>query len=383
MFLEGNKKAWKGMSNSSEVSSELLSVLDSINDPIIAIDNLFSIKRMNLSAMNFIELDRYLDNSTKCYTVLYGKYDICPFCPMKRLTKRAPHSNEIDLESLPKKGIDLQILLKIRDKNESLSISFLPLKREGEVVGFIEKIVNITKFRDKEEENLRMRNLASLGIMISGVAHELNNPLTGISLTLQNLLKNLNTYHSEEVLERLGIIQRDLNRASNIVMDIISFAKTEKIKFTFSDIKDTIDKARETVQRLYPTMCEKIIWEVLHEDNNNFYFHPLKMERLFINLFRNSIQAIDYRSGKIIIEIKRKRNFCQITVEDNGGGIPEDIIDKIFDPFFTERKNGVGTGLGLSVCHSIIKEHNGKINVKSFNGKTKFIISLPYDEIAK
>jgi signal transduction histidine kinase len=367
------------MENSTQ---ELLSILDGIHDPIISIDKNYSIHRMNLAAKNFSELNFENDLfSHPCYTTLYGRQNICPFCPLQKLPNQ--NNREIDLQAIPTRGFQFQILLKIKEKNESLSLSFLPISKDGMITGFIEKIVNITKFRDKEEENLRMRNLASLGVMISGVAHELNNPLTGISLTLQNLQKNLNTYKPVDVSERLGIIQRDLNRASNIVMDIISFAKTEKIKFTYSDIKDTIDKARETVERLYPTMCEKVTWEIIHENNNTFFFHPLKIERLFINLFRNSIQALDYRSGKIIVDIRKKRGFCKITVEDNGGGIPEDIIDKIFDPFFTERKNGGGTGLGLSVCHSIIKEHNGKINVKSFNNKTKFIISLPFEENIK
>jgi signal transduction histidine kinase len=371
----------EGMHEIENHSQELLSILNSIDDPIVSIDHIFQIKRMNVAAKHFTDTPLEAEIYEKpCYSTLYGRQNICPFCPLQKLSS---NQKEIDVQSIPPMGVRLQILLKIKEKNESLSLSFLPITKDGSTVGFIEKIVNITKFRDKEEENLRMRNLASLGIMISGVAHELNNPLTGISLTLQNLLKNLNTYKSSDVIERLGIIQRDLNRASNIVLDIISFAKTEKIKFTFSDIKDTIDKARETVERLYPTMCEKVTWEIIHENNNTFFFHPLKIERLFINLFRNSIQALDYRSGKVVVEIRKKKNFCKITVEDNGGGIPEEIIDKIFDPFFTERKNGGGTGLGLSVCHSIIKEHNGKINVKSFNNKTKFIISLPFEEQVK
>lgn len=357
-------------------------ILDTLRDPIVSIYPTFVVKSLNLAAKAFIEFPSTHLENRKCFTILYGKPDVCPFCPIKNLPK-IQNSNEVDLSYLPEKGISFQILIKIKESNESLSLQFLPIIVEGKPIGFIEKILNITKFRDKEEENLRMRNLASLGIMISGVAHELNNPLTGISLTLQNLLKKQSGYTPEEIHERLEIIQRDLNRASNIVLDIISFARTEKIKFTYSDIRETIDKAIETVDRLYPAMCEKVSFEIVHENNNTFFFHPLKIERLFINLFRNSIQAIDYRTGKIIIEIKRKKKFCVVSVEDNGGGIPQDIIDKIFDPFFTERKNGGGTGLGLSVCHSIIKEHNGKISVKSFNGKTRFIISLPYDGMAK
>ncbi|MCB1143156.1 MAG: HAMP domain-containing histidine kinase [Leptospiraceae bacterium] len=359
---------------------ELESIFDSINEPIIFIDNTFVVRRINHASKDFFRPNLPpIQESQKCYEFLYGRVHICPYCPFYNFPKTF-HNSEymIDLKSLVSSGFSTQILSRVEGKNENLELSFFPVIHKGQKIGFVEKIRNITQIRDNEEENLRMRNLASLGIMVSGVAHELNNPLTGISLTLQNLMKNIKVYNNEQLQERLSLIQNDLHRASNIVSDIISFAKPEKIKLTYSDIMETISKARETVQRLYPTLSESVVWDLTHENDNFFYFNPLKMERLFINLFRNSIQAIDYRPGRINVFIKRKKNNCQIVVEDNGGGISDQIIDKIFDPFFTKKESGQGTGLGLSICHSIVKEHLGKISVKSFEGKTRFIITLPY-----
>ncbi|MCE9501949.1 MAG: HAMP domain-containing histidine kinase, partial [Leptospira sp.] len=118
-------------------------------------------------------------------------------------------------------------------------------------------------------------------------------------------------------------------------------------------------------------------WEIECEENTIFYFNPVKIERLLLNLFRNSLQAFDYNSGTIRVEVRKTKNWHYIIVEDNAGGISPNIIDKIFDPFFTNKKSTAGTGLGLSICHSIVREHKGKINVKSFDRKTRFSISLP------
>ncbi|WP_026053639.1 sensor histidine kinase, partial [Leptospira santarosai] len=94
-------------------------------------------------------------------------------------------------------------------------------------------------------------------------------------------------------------------------------------------------------------------------------------------LFKNSLQAFDYGEGKIRVEVRKTRNMVHIIVEDNAGGIPDNLIDKIFSPFFTKNKTGIGTGLGLSICHSIVREHSGELSVKSFEKKTRFRVSLP------
>ncbi len=335
----------------------------------------------NQSALKFLKNSKEELIGQKCYSAVYKRNYICPYCPLQKY--ETSFEKLENLNQIPEKGLNTQILYSQKFGNQNLNLQFFPIHSNEEL--FIEQIQDITKYREKEEENLRMRNLASLGVMVSGVAHELNNPLTGISLTLQSLqnriedLENLDIQERLELQSKYELMQSDLQKASQIVSEILSFARPEKRKMISSDIFDTILKAKETVERLNPSLCRKVRWEFIKEKDYVFYFDPMKMERVFINLFKNSLKAIDFKEGVISIEMKAKGNYCQISIEDSGGGIPDEIINKVFDPFFTSKKDNSGTGLGLSVCHSIIKEHKGSISVMSYDKKTKFKIRLPME----
>ncbi|MCB1175873.1 MAG: HAMP domain-containing histidine kinase, partial [Leptospiraceae bacterium] len=230
--------------------------------------------------------------------------------------------------------------------------------------------------KQEQESQLLQENLAALGTMISGIAHELNNPLTGMGLTLQNLAANLGELKTAEVQKRLQIVRKDLDRASRIVSDILGFASPGKMRFARSSLHQVIQKAYQNTNRLYPLLCRQVNWELENEDIL-IDMDVEKMERLFINLFRNTIQALDYREGTIKVTFHDSNRYVHIIVEDNAGGIAADLSKKIFQPFFTKGQNRGGTGLGLSICHSIVKEHYGNIHVRSFEKKTRFYISIP------
>ncbi|MDZ4727427.1 MAG: HAMP domain-containing sensor histidine kinase [Leptospira sp.] len=374
MLSRFNKEP-KSIEQITEKARELEAIYDVVQDPLVLIDSNFLIQRANKATAIFIKDDNFNQILNKhCYQILYQRNDICPYCPYgsknnKDVALKTPTSREI--------------FFKVADKKQTLNIEYYPYpKNEGEH-WIVEKISDVTKQREKEEESFRMRNLASLGILISGIAHELNNPLTGISLTLQNLKASWQTAAPEQVEKRLEMIKNDTSRAAMIVSDIISFAKSDKVKITLGDIVDTIKRAKDTVTRLYPHLSKNINWKFEYDSEYQFPFHPAKMERLFMNLFRNSLQAFDYRSGEICVDVRKTKNWIHIIVEDDAGGIPDTIIQKIFDPFFTNNKSGTGTGLGLSICHSIVKEHDGNISVKSIDQKTRFTISLPVGDSAE
>ncbi|TGL99147.1 LIC_12097 family sensor histidine kinase [Leptospira jelokensis] len=355
----------------AEKARELEAIYDVVQDPLVLIDSDFNIQRANLATILFAKNNKYdelLDR--KCYEVLYQRTDVCPYCP--KINVKSKEKNQTN--STP---ITREIFFRSEDKKQTLLLEFYPYPKQEDLFWMVEKISDVTKQREKEEESFRMRNLASLGILISGIAHELNNPLTGISLTLQNLKANWQNQPPEQIEKRLDMIRNDISRAAIIVSDIISFAKTDKVKVTLGDIVETINRAKDTVIRLYPHLSKNINWRITCDHEYQFPFHPGKMERLFMNLFRNSLQAFDYRPGEINIEIRKTKNWLHIIIEDNAGGIPDAIIQKIFDPFFTSNKSGTGTGLGLSICHSIVKEHDGNISVKSVEQKTRFTISFP------
>jgi signal transduction histidine kinase len=353
----------------AEKARELEAIYDVVQDPLVLIDSDFNIQRANISTIRFTKSKSYEEIlQKKCYEVLYQRTDICPYCPkINGKTKEGKTPSPTSRE----------IFFRTTEKKQTLQLEFYPYPKQENLFWIVEMISDVTIQKEKEEESFRMRNLASLGILISGIAHELNNPLTGISLTLQNLQSNWQNQTTEQIQKRLDMIKNDIARAALIVSDIISFAKSDKVKVTLGDILDTIQRAKDTVIRLYPHLSKNIIWKITSEQEYQFPFHPGKMERLFMNLFRNSLQAFDYRPGEISIDIRKTKNWIHIILEDNAGGIPESIIQKIFDPFFTSNKSGTGTGLGLSICHSIVKEHDGNISVKSSEQKTRFTISFP------
>lgn len=211
--------------------------------------------------------DELLDR--KCYEVLYQRTDICPYCP--KINVKSKEKNQTN--STP---ITREIFFRSEDKKQTLLLEFYPYPKQEDLFWMVEKISDVTKQREKEEESFRMRNLASLGILISGIAHELNNPLTGISLTLQNLKANWQNQPPEQIEKRLDMIRNDISRAAIIVSDIISFAKTDKVKVTLGDIVETINRAKDTVIRLYPHLVKISIGGSLVTTNTNFLSIPGK-----------------------------------------------------------------------------------------------------------
>ena len=365
------------MEQTNSKSEELQSILDGITDPLILIDSHLQIKRANKITLDFIHSSNFHELiHGNCYEMIYGRTEICPYCPFKKMNPQKPLL--FWFKESENKKINREIYILREDKKQVYNLEFFPIETGGKTLSFVEKITDITDKKENEEENLQIRNLASLGIFISGVAHELNNPLTGIGLTLQNLINNLHAYKQDFILGKLDMIKKDLSRAAIIVADILSFSKPERLKSTPGNLNEIINNAYATVVRLYPVLAKGIHWKISCNSEIRFSFNPVKMERLFLNLFRNSLQAFNYSKGTIAVNCKILKKNIQITVEDDAGGISPKIIDKIFDPFFSKKDSG--TGLGLSICYSIVKEHDGNIKVRSNNRKTTFIITLPIHE---
>lgn len=348
-------------------------ILDAFPHPTFAINGQYSIIRLNQAALSYSSARYFTDViGSSCSEVLHGRKTICPFCPV------------LDPGDPPPPGKQVKRIIQKKNENgeeRTVRISFIFLYKDR--IQLVETIEDITAERENQEESLRRENLAALGTMISGIAHELNNPLTGMGLTLQNLEANLSTMQPDEIQKRLTILRKDLSRASRIVSDILLFSRPGQLKLAHTDILQIVNRARLTIVRLYPVLSRKVEWEISCEENDAIIpVHPEKIERLFINLFRNSIQALDYGEGRIRIDVRRTRKWVHILVEDNAGGIPEEQLKKIFNPFYSNSKQSQGSGLGLSICHSIVKEHRGRIRARSDlnGGTTIFHISLPLEK---
>ncbi|MDA8087393.1 MAG: ATP-binding protein, partial [Nitrospiraceae bacterium] len=241
-------------------------------------------------------------------------------------------------------------------------VSVFPLKFENQnlTIFFLK---NITEMRRLKEQLFHSDKLASIGLLVSGVAHELNNPLTGI-IAYTELLKMKSGAQCEEVT---GKIMISAERCKKIVENLLTFSRQQALSKSFESINDIIDRTIDL--RSYWLRLGGV--EVVRDYGTvpTLFVDAQQMQQVFLSVLINAEQAIaDARptKGRIAFATRfdSQAKKASITITDNGSGIPEQIADKIFDPFFTTKSVGVGTGLGLSISHGIITGHGGSIKVE-------------------
>jgi PAS domain S-box-containing protein len=263
--------------------------------------------------------------------------------------------------------------------------SVFPLRdKEGKVIGFRGVSRDITERKRAEEEKRQLEQkaqfasrLASVGELASGVAHEINNPLTGVIGYAHLLLSRKDI--SRDVRHDLEIINEGAQRVSSIVKKLLAFARQTKPEQRYVNINELI---RNTLDlRAYELSANNIkVTLQLSRDIPLTIADPGQLQQVFLNLIINAETEMKsaHDRGRLTIKTEKINNTLRLTFKDTGPGIPEENLETIFDPFFTTREVGQGTGLGLSVCHGIITEHNGRIWAESEPGKgATFVIELP------
>ncbi len=222
---------------------------------------------------------------------------------------------------------------------------------------------------------IRSEKLASLGELAAGIAHELNNPLTGIVLHASIIEENRGLPHN--IREELHTITSEADRCARIVKNLLDFSrKTEPTK-GMNSVNETIDRSLGLVEHLASFQNIEIVKEYA-QDLPDLLFDPGQMEQVFVNMFVNAGQAME-DGGRLILwtGLDMDGESVLVRVEDTGQGIPRENLSRIFDPFFST-KGAKGTGLGLSVSYGIIEGHGGTIEVQSKVGKgTIFTITIP------
>ncbi|MBZ0156564.1 MAG: HAMP domain-containing histidine kinase [Alphaproteobacteria bacterium] len=270
------------------------------------------------------------------------------------------------------------------------------------------EVISLTKAFNKmlRELDLRQRHLvqteklASLGTLLSGVAHELNNPLSNISTSCQILAEEIEENDMEYKKELLRQIEEQTDRARNIVRSLLEFSRDKDFRKEALPLRKTIEETIRFVKGQIPTGVEI---RVDISPDIVFYADKQRIQQAFLNLIRNAVEAIP-GEGSVFISAQKHRavdkaeegepeiynylnyhgkctleeDTVDIGIRDTGVGIPRDLLQKIFDPFFTTKDVGKGSGLGLSIVHEIIEEHDGCIAVDSMQGQgTVFLIRLP------
>ncbi|MBC7912131.1 MAG: PAS domain S-box protein, partial [Pyrinomonadaceae bacterium] len=261
-----------------------------------------------------------------------------------------------------------------------LNISLAPLQSEfpGQTGALV--IVEDVTSRVRLEEQLQQREkLSSIGLLAAGVAHEVNTPLTGVSSYTQMLLGMLPETDPKHAL--LQKVRRQADRASDIVNNLLNFSRTGGAsEFTEIDVHRVLD---DTLQLLEPQLRHSQIETVraYETDLPKAFGNAGKLQQVFTNLLLNARDAI-VDGGRISLSTASSEDdSLTIEVTDTGLGIAPENVAKIYDPFFTTKGVGRGTGLGLAVSYGIVQEHSGHITVESTPGRgTTFRITLPTAE---
>lgn len=286
-------------------------------------------------------------------------------------------SNKVFRTGEPTRDFCFRIVRKDRSLR-FVEASIFPLRNEvGNIVGFRLVGRDITGRKMAEQQMLMASKLASIGELATGVAHELNNPLTGVIGYAELLIDN--EHVPPEIKSDLQKIYQESQRAAKIVHNLLSFARQRKPEKSLVDVNELIQKTLDMRSYRLRTNNIKVRLE-LSPDLPLVMADPHQIQQVLLNILVNAEQALAQvkRQGKVWVTSSTGKGYIRITIADNGPGIPHENIGRVFDPFFTTKEVGQGTGLGLSVCHGIIAAHNGNISVESSKGKgAKFIIELP------
>lgn len=282
----------------------------------------------------------------------------------------------------------------------------------GNTISQFEKRNLLVKQKEMEEKQsnieqvlINSEKMASLGQMAAGVAHEINNPLSYIVSNIQNLAYNL-----EQFSHLINTLKAEKAITQQTLVDTLQHYQFDELQTDSSDIiaemTEGADRVKEIVQGLrqfaHPDQTQigdiditelidntlRVAWNEIKYNANvekNYNTEPViitgrstQLSQVFLNLFFNAAQAICDKVGVISITTKADKKNAYITIADNGSGIDENKLNKIFDPFYTTKPIGQGTGLGLAISKAIIEQHSGQIRVESqLNQGTVFYITLP------
>jgi len=297
-----------------------------------------------------------------CYQVVHGTNEPVLSCPHMRTleTKKSAIADFYE----PRLGIHIEV---------ATSPIF---NEEGEVTATVHVARDITERKKMEEQLIVTDRLASIGELASGIAHELNNPLTSV-IGFSDLLLDKDT--PDDVKEDLKVINREAKRTAGVVGNLLTFARKHDTEKKPVDISSIIENVLEL--RAYEQKVNNIeVNTQFASDVPEIIADGFKLQQVFLNIIINAehfmIEA--HRKGTLTITMERVGDIIRASFADDGPGIAEENLGHLFDPFFTTKEVGKGTGLGLSISYGIIAEHGGRIYVESQLGKgATFIIELP------
>jgi two-component system NtrC family sensor kinase len=260
-------------------------------------------------------------------------------------------------------------------EGRTISVTYSTPQRDEEVLCLIR---DVTDQKMLQEQLIQSEKMSAIGQLVSGVAHELNNPLAGISAFAQLLLAEKRFPPDQRTAAET--IYSEARRASRIVQNLLTFArqhKAEKGPAAINQVLDDTLELRGYELRVRGIDVRREYDEALPDTMGDAH----QLQQVFLNLITNAEQAMERAEGRhhrLTVRTRRAGDAIRIEIEDTGGGVPPNLLERIFNPFFTTKPTGHGTGLGLSISLGIVREHEGRIWAENAaQGGARFVVELP------
>ena len=296
----------------------------------------------------------------KCYETYFQRSLPCENCPISvTIETKQPASS----------------IMKLSEDNTTLQIFSYPiLDEKGDLLSVIEYVKDITEEQQLQEQLIQSEKLAGIGILASGVTHEINNPLSGIigmaEIALEEEDPSKNKEYLNDILncaQRIGEIVKGLKSYSRV-------AKKEDLSPV--DLNEVLEESLKMVRLAIKKTSAEVIkkFQLIEKVQANMG----EIQQVFTNLITNAFQAMDGNGGRLVLSTRSLKDSVEVKVSDNGNGIPQKYLNQIFDPFFTTKNPGEGTGLGLNIVYRIVTKYGGTIDVESKEQLgTTFTIKFP------
>lgn len=324
---------------------------DGMRDPLAIIDIEYDVLRANRTFSGKVF-------QHKCYESFAGRTSPCEGCPLP----------EVERDKQMHKGT-------VAVGHRVFEVSSFPIvtSQGDRVTTVVNQYVDVTQSRELYLRMLQTEKLEAIGLLAGNIAHELNNPLTGIRSLSQVL--QVQDDLSQELKADLHEIEKAAARSQKIIKDLLDFSVggDQRELTTLDEIVQKTMPMLKTALRMHRLNLD------LSADTAKIRVEPHLIQQVFFNLVNNACQAMKEK-GTLSVSTRQTKTSVVLKVEDSGPGIAKDLLEKIFEPFFTTKKEGLGTGLGLSLSRKIIDAHQGSISAESEVGRgAAFTVELPID----
>lgn len=357
----------------------LENLINSIDDGILVVNMDYTIALANKAILEKTGLSLESIVGKYCYQVKSGQNIPCKagdlHCPLEEIRKSGKPVKTLHTSHPHENGSD--------GEKRFLEIYASPMKNEqGEVEYIIEVIRDITERKKLEGQLIQSEKLASIGVLTTNVAHEINNPMASITTCVEGLLKRMTKIQFKDSAvesvfkEYLTTIKNAAFRCKNYTEKLLSFSTPSQFDFVDFNVNDSLRDVTALVEH-QALKYGKTIKLDLGSDLPYVRGDKTQLSQVFLNLITNGLDATG-ENGTVTVRSERNSSELRISIQDNGCGIDKNIRDKIFEPFFTTKEKGKGTGLGLYIAKNVVEKHGGRIDFEDISPHgTRFTVYIP------